>query len=98
MNQIYKPVVILMSSDVDRILRLLYDGSRPPRVRFLICSCGECANLHLSDAQAIGWQLLPHPVCPRCRANEPYDGPARDRYLALVDKLAADTGTARQCT
>lgn len=82
-----KPVVILFYSDVDRILRVLYEGSRPRGVQFLICSCGAVANLTQSDAQAIGWQLLPTPLCPRCLAGEPYTGPARSEYLKLVDQL-----------
>ena len=80
-------VRFLLLSDVDRILRILYQGSRPPGVRYLICSCGRVANLELGDATAIGWQVLPHPVCPGCIAHEPYQGPARQRYMKLVDQL-----------
>jgi hypothetical protein len=80
-------VRILFLSDVDRILRILYEGSRPPGVKFLICSCGRHANLEMGDAQAIGWQILPHPACPTCIAHEPYQGPARDRFIELVDRL-----------
>lgn len=82
-----KPVFFLFYSDVDRILRMLYDGSRPARVQYLVCGCGRIANFRVSDAQGIGWQLLPHVVCPGCLVKEPYTGPARDRYLALVDEL-----------
>lgn len=81
-------VVYLMDIEhADRIFRILYDGSRPPGVRYLICSCGAVANLELGYAEAVGWQLLPTPQCPRCREAQPYDGPARERYLALVEKL-----------
>jgi hypothetical protein len=80
-------IVILFYSDVDRILRSLYKGSRPIRIHFLICSCGRVANLTQSDAEAIGWQILPYPECPGCRQHEPYQGPARERYLALVEQL-----------
>jgi len=81
--------VILFIEDVDRILRILYNGSRPVHVYLLICGCGASANLRISDAQAIGWQLLPHVKCPRCLAQKPYAGPARERYLALVEQLTA---------
>lgn len=82
-------VVIMFLSDVDRILRLLYNGSRPPGVRFLICSCGHSANLTAGDAQWLGWQILPNPMCPDCLNPQPYTGPARDRYMDLVNKLLA---------
>jgi hypothetical protein len=81
--------VIFFIEDLDRILRILYHGSRPAGVRFLICSCGRVVNLTDSDADAVGWQILPHVQCPGCRQHEPYDGPARERYMALVDKLLA---------
>ena len=80
-------VVFLISSDVDRILRILYHGSRPPGVKYLICSCGRVVSLINNDADVLGWQILPHVMCPRCVAQVPYQGPARDRYLALVDEL-----------
>lgn len=85
-----REVVFLHLSDVDRILRILYHGSRPTRIHFLICSCGRVAQLTPSDADAIGWRVLPHPVCPGCLAHEPYQGPARERYMQLVDKLLAE--------
>ena len=87
-------VVFLFLSDVDRILRKLYGGERPPHIKFLVCSCGQLANFNVSDKEAIGWQILPYPVCPSCRAKEPreperYDGPARERFMALVDQFTA---------
>lgn len=79
--------------DVDRILRLLYHGTRPRGVRYLICSCGRGANLTESDAQAIGWQLLPHVQCPDCVAQVPYTGAeARERFVALVEDLVRKEG------
>jgi hypothetical protein len=82
-------VVFLISEDVDRILRILYHGSRPTRIHFLICSCGRVAQLTQSDADAIGWQILPNPRCPDCVAGETYQGPARERYIQLVNKLTS---------
>ena len=87
-------VVFLFLSDVDRILKELYAGKRPPHIEFLICSCGQVANFKISDDEAVGWQVLPYPVCPDCRAKEqrepePYDGPARERFMALVDQFIA---------
>jgi hypothetical protein len=81
-------VVFLISADVDRILRILYHGSRPPGVRYLICSCARVASLIDNDSDALGWQILPHPICPECRAKGTYNGPARQRYLAdLAERL-----------
>lgn len=81
-------LVIMSLEDVERILCMLYQGSRPPRVRYLVCGCGRVANFEIGDAQAIGWQLLPNVLCPRCCVCPPYEGPeARERYLALVEKL-----------
>jgi hypothetical protein len=78
---------IFFVEDVDRILRLLYSGTRPRGVQILICSCGRHANLATGDAAWLGWQILPNPKCPPCVAGEPYQGPARERYMALVNQL-----------
>lgn len=82
-------VVFLISSDVDRILRILYNGSRPSGVRYLICSCGRVASLINNDSEALGWQILPHPKCPGCRAAGTYNGPAREQYIQLVNRLTS---------
>ena len=82
-------VKIMMGiDDADRLLRLLYHGTRPPRVHLLVCACGRSANLTEGDAAWLGWQVLPHPVCPGCLAGEPYPGAqARERFIQLVDAL-----------
>jgi hypothetical protein len=85
-------VVFLFLSDVDRILRILYHGSRPPHVKYLLCSCGRIANLTTGDAEAIGWQILPHAKCPFCLHPKLYQGnDARERFLRLVASLAPGT-------
>lgn len=80
-------------SDVDRTLRALYRGYRPERILFIVCACGEVADLRRADASAIGWQILPNPICPECLDPNPtpYMGPARDRYMALVQQLTKES-------
>jgi hypothetical protein len=78
--------VIILVDDVDRLLRLIYNGTRPPGVRMLLCSCGRSANLTEGDAAWLGWQVLPHPMCPGCLHPEPYDGPARDVFMQRIAK------------
>lgn len=81
---------VFFVEDVDRILRLLYNGTRPRHVHTLICSCGRQASLTKGDAEWLGWQILPNPKCPSCVAGEPYRGPARERFLVdLAERLAA---------
>jgi hypothetical protein len=81
---------IFFVEDVDRILRILYHGTRPRRIHILICSCGRQASLTKGDAEWLGWQILPHPKCPSCLLAEPYMGPARERFLVdLAARLAA---------
>jgi hypothetical protein len=81
---------ILSVEDVDRLLRLLYNGTRPRRVHTLICNCGKQATLTNGDAAWLGWQILPNPKCPSCVDGEPYTGPARERFLVdLAERLAA---------
>lgn len=84
-------VKIMMDvSDVERLLRLIYHGTRPPHVRLLICGCGRSANLTEGDAAWLGWQVLPHPMCPSCLDPEMYPGAqARERFIQLVDTLVA---------
>lgn len=77
--------VVILFADVERILDAIYDGTKPARVQFLICACGAIADLTQGDEQAAGWQVLPHAVCPECL--QPYAGPARDRFMDLVDQL-----------
>lgn len=90
--------VIMDGYDADRLLRLLYHGTRPARVHLLICGCGRSANLTEGDAAWLGWQVLPHPMCPGCLAGEPYPGAeARERYLELVEKLTNETFEKGRC-
>jgi hypothetical protein len=92
-------VYVLFPTDVDRILRILYHGSRPPGVRYLICGCGRVANLTQSDADAMGWRILPSPQCPVCghlgapdAMETEVHNQARKRYLELVDQLVGKAG------
>jgi hypothetical protein len=84
------PIIVLMdAADSDALLGALYE-SRPPRVHTLICACGNLADLRESAQAWDGWQVLPTPLCPSCRAKEfpnPLEGETRERYLALVEKL-----------
>lgn len=81
---------IFFVEDVDRILRILYHGTRPRHINILICSCGLQASLTDGDAAWLGWQILPNPKCPSCVALAPYQGPARERFLVdLAERLAA---------
>ena len=80
--------VITCIEDVDRLLKLLYHGTRPPMVRLLVCGCGRSASLTHDDAAWLGWQILPNAVCPHCLHPEPYEGEeARERFMKLVDEL-----------
>lgn len=79
--------VVLEEKDVDRVLRILYKGSRPAGIRMLNCSCGRSASLDDGDIAWLGWQVLPHPVCPYCQQPSAYQGPARDRYMQMVEQL-----------
>jgi hypothetical protein len=88
--------VILHVEDMDRLLKLLYHGTRPPLVRIFVCGCGRSVNLTRQDAQTFGWQLLPHVECPWCLAKVPYEGAeARERFLKLVDVLCAEKKDVR---
>ena len=60
-----EPTTILpQTGDIERLLRILYKGTRPPLVRIFVCGCGRSVNLTRQDAQTFGWQLLPHVECP----------------------------------
>ena len=84
--------IIPQEGDVDRLLRILYNGTRPHRVRLLICACGHSASLTDGDAAWLGWQILPHAKCPSCVAQQPYEGPeARERFIQLIDQLGKET-------
>jgi hypothetical protein len=80
--------VILHVEDVDRLLRILYNGSRPPMVHTLVCGCGRSASLTRGDAAWLGWQVLPHPMCPHCLHPEPYPvAETRARYIRLAELI-----------
>lgn len=86
--------VLLVLEDAERILfRLYHSETRGSLVHTLICACGNSADRRDDPGAWYGWQLLPHPLCPVCGGVDgkqaPYDGPARARYLALVERLAA---------
>ena len=83
------PVKVLMdAADCEAMLLTLYRGPRPPRVHTLICSCGALADLRTSAQAWDGWQVLPTPLCPSCRAKEfPSPRKARRRFRALLKKL-----------
>lgn len=85
--------VIAQPGDLDRLLLALYRGTRPPLVRLFVCGCGRSANVTRSDAEVLGWQLLPHVECPSCQAREPYQGAeARERFMQLIDELTRKAG------
>jgi hypothetical protein len=85
--------IIAQPGDLERLVRLLYQGRRPPLLRIFVCGCGRSARFTRSDADALGWQLLPHVECPWCLAKVPYEGAeARERYLKLIDELVGKAG------
>jgi hypothetical protein len=80
--------IIAQPGDLERLVRLLYKGSRPPLVRIFVCGCGRSAGFTGDEADALGWQILPFVQCPACIEREPYQGAeARDRFIKLVDLL-----------
>jgi len=88
--------VILDEHDADRLLRILYNGTRPARVHTLICLCGAIADLRMNVCAWNGWQVLPHAKCPTCRAlasaastEELQLELARERFLNLVHQWVA---------
>jgi hypothetical protein len=58
--------VILDELDADRLLRVLYNGTRPVRVHTLVCLCGAIADLRQDERAWNGWQILPTAKCPTC--------------------------------
>ena len=83
--------VILDEHDTDRLLRILYNGTRPARVHTLNCACGSIADLRLDTYAWNGWQVIPHPKCPVCLALEratlvyaPSPERARDQFLQKI--------------
>jgi 2-keto-3-deoxy-galactonokinase len=86
-------VVILDEVDADRLLRALYNGTRPRHVHTLICLCGAIADLRTDPKAWNGWQILPHAKCPACRHTvverdeELYPTQARARFLLKIDAI-----------
>jgi hypothetical protein len=62
-------VILLDETDVDRLLRVLYNGTRPRNVHTLVCGCGATGDLRQSPRAWNGWQILPHAECPGCLAR-----------------------------
>ena len=58
--------VILDELDADRLLRMLYNGTRPAKVHTLVCLCGAIGDLRVSEQAWNGWQILPTAKCPAC--------------------------------
>jgi len=87
--------VILDEHDADTLLRILYNGTRPPRVHTLACLCGALADLRLSPCAWNGWQVLPNAKCPACLAltnvslvEEAYPERAREWFLKMIEELS----------
>lgn len=81
-------VIILHLWDLDRLMQILQEGTRPSGAHFLVCSgCGRVSNRIPEDAESTGWQLPPCVLCPECQVQEPYSGPARDRYLRMIEQM-----------
>lgn len=83
--------VILDEHDADRLLLILYNGTRPPRVHTLACLCGAHADLRVSPCAWDGWQVLPNAKCPACLAltnvslvEQAYPERARERFLEMI--------------
>jgi len=86
--------IIIDEQDADRLLRILYNGTRPERVHTMVCLCGAIGDLRESPRAWNGWQVLPHPKCPTClettraRTIETlFPNGARSRFLLLMDEL-----------
>lgn len=95
-------LVELDEEDADRILRILYNGSRPKRVHTLICLCGAIADLRDHESAWDGWQVLPHAVCPTCLAeshaeaiDELYPSQAYEIFLKVLEEILLRTARAR---
>lgn len=86
--------ILLDENDTDRLLRVLYNGTRPARVHTLVCLCGATADLRESPKAWNGWQVLPHARCPICldatRARTIqalFPNRARNRFLLQLEEL-----------
>lgn len=84
--------IILDERDADQLLRILYNGTRPPRVHTLICACGAIADLRVSSSAWNGWQVLPYVRCPEHKelisaSEESYPQLARERFMDLIDQM-----------
>lgn len=84
--------VILDEADADKLLRILYNGTRPACVHTLACACGAFADLRKSPGAWDGWQLIPHPMCPRCLSIErvtivylPWPEMSREKFFKLLE-------------
>jgi 2-keto-3-deoxy-galactonokinase len=85
--------IVLDEQDADRLLKVLYNGTRPKRVHTLICLCGAIADLRDHSSAWDGWQVLPHAKCPACLAEtqaaaieELYPSQAYDRFLQALER------------
>ena len=103
MFRIDSPVTIVLDEqDADRLLRVLYNGTRPKHVHTLICLCGAIADLRDHQSAWDGWQILPHAKCPTCLAEtqaaaieELYPSQAYDQFLQVLEKILLRTARAR---
>lgn len=84
--------IILDEHDADRLLRILYNGTRPKRIHTLVCLCGAIADLRVSPCAWNGWQILPHAMCPHCKSMErarlvyaPWSVAAREQFLRSLE-------------
>jgi hypothetical protein len=80
--------IILDEHDADKLLRVLYNGTRPARVHTLVCLCGTIADLRQDPRAWNGWQILPPAKCPACQMltnaasiEERYPQLARERFV-----------------
>lgn len=85
--------VVLDELDAGRLLRILYNGTRPDRVHILICVCGALADRRERPDAWQHWLVLPHPKCPDCLAVErdswvyaPSPNVAREEFLKSIGK------------
>jgi hypothetical protein len=86
MEKTEMPLVILDEHDTDRLLRLLYHGTRPARVHTLVCACGRYADLRACESAWNGWQVLPFARCPVCVSG---------RMAALFPEMPHEATQAR---
>lgn len=84
--------IIVDAQDADKLLRVLYNGTRPERVHTLICLCGAIADLRVSSSAWNGWQVLPYARCPNHKQQtetivESYPQLAHERFQGLIDQM-----------